>query len=112
MFRRRRAAAGGASGLGNRKSRAAVFWMAGLTAAIVMTGGIVLALRAHHSDHVASAVASGSGAHRRGAQTTAALPLRLVRPEAPPPASRRRLNNNVPLAVTNCDFPKLSLIVT
>jgi len=71
-----------ARGISLNRGRLAVFWLTGLTAAIVTVGGIVMALRAHHGDHVASAVTSGSsrsGEHGRGAQTTSALQaLRVV----------------------------------
>ena len=107
MFRRSRAAAGVASGLRNRKSRVAVFWMTGLTAAIVVTGGIVMALRAHHSDHAASAVASGSAAHRHGAQTTAALQtLRVV--SSVPSTGARDVNGTQPIRLSLSGVPAAS----
>jgi L,D-transpeptidase catalytic domain len=107
LFRRGRAAAGGASGLRSRRGRVAVFWVTGLTVAIVMASGIVLGLRVHHSDHAPSAVASGSGAHRRGAQTAVALQtLRVV--SSTPSAGAREVNGTQPIRLSLSGVPAAS----
>jgi peptidoglycan hydrolase-like protein with peptidoglycan-binding domain len=89
------------------RGRLAVFWVTGLTAAIVMAGGIVMLLRAHHSDHAASAVTSGSpasGAHRRGVQTTTALQaLRVV--SSTPSAGARDVDGALPIRLTLSGVP-------
>jgi peptidoglycan hydrolase-like protein with peptidoglycan-binding domain len=96
--------------IGLSRGRLAVFWVTGLTAAIVMAGGIVMALRAHHSDHAASAVTSGSpaaGAHRRGAQTTTALQaLRVV--SSIPNAGARDVDGTRPIRLTLSGVPAAS----
>lgn len=110
MFKRARATAGGASGLRSRGGRVAVFWVTGLTAAIVMGGGIVMAFRAHHNDHAASAVASGpaaAGAHRHGAQTAAALQkLRVV--SSIPNTGARDVNGTEPIRLSLSGVPAAS----
>jgi hypothetical protein len=107
LFRRGRAAAGGASGLRSRRGRVAVFWVTGLTVAIVIAGGIVLGLRVHHSDHAPSAVASGSGAHHRGAQTAVALQtLRVV--SSTPSAGARDVNGTQPIRLSLSGVPAAS----
>jgi len=92
------------------RGRLAVFWVTGLTAAIVMTGGIVMALRAHHSDHATSALTSGSpaaGGHRRGAQTTTALQaLRVV--SSIPNAGARDVDGTRPIRLTLSGVPAAS----
>jgi peptidoglycan hydrolase-like protein with peptidoglycan-binding domain len=92
------------------RGRLAVFWVSGLTAAIVMAGGIVMVLRAHHGDHAASAVSSGSaasGAHRRGVQTTTALQaLRVV--SSTPTAGARDVDGARPIRLTLSGVPAAS----
>jgi len=87
-----------------------VFWVTGLTAAIVMTGGIVMALRAHQSDHATSALTSGSpgsGGHRSGAQTTTALQaLRVV--SSIPNAGARDVDGTLPIRLTLSGVPAAS----
>jgi peptidoglycan hydrolase-like protein with peptidoglycan-binding domain len=92
------------------RGRRAVFWVTGLTAAIVMAGGIVVALRAHYSDHAASTAtsgSSGSGAHRRGAQTATALQaLRVV--SSIPIAGARDVDGTQPIQLTLSGVPAAS----
>jgi len=92
------------------RGRLAVFWVTGLTAAIVMTGGIVMVLRAHHGDQVASAVTSrspASGAHRLGVQTTTALQaLRVV--SSNPSAGARDVDGAQPVRLTLSGVPAAS----
>jgi L,D-transpeptidase catalytic domain len=110
LFRRRRDADGGASGLGSRRGRVAVFWLTGLTAAVVMAGGTAMAVRGYHSDHAASAAASGSpgsGAHRHGAQTTVALQaLRVV--SSVPSTGARDVNGTQPIRLSLSGVPAAS----
>jgi hypothetical protein len=110
LFRRRRDAGGGASGLTSRRGRAAVFWLTGLTAAVVMAGGTVMAVRGYQSDHAASAAASGSsgsGAHRRGDQTTVALQaLRVV--SSVPSTGARDVNGTQPIRLSLSGVPAAS----
>ena len=72
-----------------------------------MAGGIVMVLRAHHSDHVASAVTSqslASGAHRLGVQTTTALQaLRVV--SSTPSAGARDVDGVQPIRLTLSGAP-------
>jgi peptidoglycan hydrolase-like protein with peptidoglycan-binding domain len=79
----------------------------GLTAAMVVTGGIVMVLRVHHSDHAASAVTSGSagsGARRRGAQTAMALQtLRVV--SSVPSTGARDVNGTQPIRLRLSGVP-------
>jgi L,D-transpeptidase-like protein len=107
LFRRRRDAGGGASGLGSRRGRAAVFWLTGLTAAAVLAGGTVMAVRGYHSDHAASAAASRSPGHRRGAQTTVALQaLRVV--SSVPSTGARDVNGAQPIQLSLSGVPAAS----
>jgi hypothetical protein len=72
-----------------------------------MAGGTVTALRAHDSDHAASAVAAGSagpGAHHRGAQTTVALQtLKVV--SSVPSTGARDVNGTQPIRLSLSGVP-------
>jgi len=75
--------------------------------AIVISGGVVLGLRVHHSDHAPSAVASGSGAHRRDAQTAVTLQaLRVV--SSTPSAGARDVNGTQPIRLSLSGVPAAS----
>jgi hypothetical protein len=79
----------------------------GLTAAIVMTGGIMMALHAHHSDHAASAVTSGSGVPHRDVQTAAGAPaLRVV--SSVPSTGARDVNGTQPIRLSLSGIPAAS----
>jgi peptidoglycan hydrolase-like protein with peptidoglycan-binding domain len=83
-----------------------VFWVSGLTAAVVMAGGTVTALRAHDRDHAAGAVAAGSagpGTHGRAQATVALQTLKVV--SSVPSTGARDVSGTQPIRLSLSGVP-------
>jgi peptidoglycan hydrolase-like protein with peptidoglycan-binding domain len=107
LFRRGRALAGGAGVPGRGRGKAAVIGILGLAAVIVLTGGIVMVLRAHHSQQAASSVGAGTSraaAGHRDARTATMLQALRVVSAAPAPGARR-VNGSQPIRLSLSGVP-------
>src|ERR1035441_1597576 len=102
LFRRGHAAAAGRS-----RGKAVLSGILGLTAAMVMAGGIVTVVRAHHGEHGAGSVAAISGAsgpvstssRHRGSGTATPIQAPTIVSSTPGPDARD-VNGAEPVQLT------------
>src|SRR5450755_2003497 len=115
LFRRGHAAAQvspGSADAGRSRGKAVLSGILGLTAAMVMAGGIVTVVRAHHGEHGARSVAAISGAsgpvstssRRRGTGTATPIQALTVVSSTPGPDARD-VNGAEPVQLTLSGVP-------
>jgi hypothetical protein len=114
---------GGHEGYGSQgrgTGKAVVLGILGLAAAMVLSSGAVMVLRAHHSQHEASSGGAGTSgsvaAHRATRVATMLQPLRVV--SATPVAGARQVNGSQPIRLglsgvpaPGSPLPRLSPVV-